>query len=305
MARADIDDRSWDGRHIRNFDGRKDVHNLGAGDTTYLRAVMTPAQQARAFAALLDEVTFVQMFNMTKLGAVPIPRYVSAQADAVDSAHYRMPGCNQCNIPKFPWTPTVAWARDVASAATGIRGLNHCVITLYPDEDGSLAHHHDNLLDLEPGTGVVSVSFGAARPIHFHATRTTEKEVVNLQPGSLLCIGTKTNKQFTHGVPKLTSRVGPRISLTFRSIVAKTKSTTDTAVVENSLYTGEDYPFLPSHRGEWTPDMDAHSQAMESRLTAFREQARRDAAGGEDHALMLPPSSEDEDEDEDDVGSRD
>jgi hypothetical protein len=302
--------KSRDGSHASHFDGKKDVPHIGAGDSYYRSSVLSSAAELAAVTRdLLHEVSFVQMYNLCRGGggnkgaekdgddveakgsgsasasgmksAVPIPRYVSAQCDAVDSAHYRMPGCNQGNIPKFPWTPTVARMRDIAREVTGLSGLNHCVITLYPDGNGSLAAHHDNLLDLTPGTGVVSMSFGAVRPMLFAEVKTSKTQTINLAPGSLLYIGKKTNSQFTHAIPKVADAVGFRISLTFRDIVARTASTCDTATVTNSEYTSEDYPFLPSHRDVHTPDMDLHHAAMVARLTQLRAMVAKGEEGEE------------------------
>jgi alkylated DNA repair dioxygenase AlkB len=284
--------------HVQSFSGSRDLPKLGAGDSYYLANVMGKARDVdRMMLDLLKEVEFVQMYNITKAKeAVPIPRYVSAQCDAVDSAHYRMPGCNQCNIPKGPWTPTVQKVREAAMGATGLRGLNHCVITCYPDERGSLAHHHDNLLDLTPGTGVVSVSFGAVRAIDFHSVDTTAKQTIHLAPGSLLYIGKRTNQQFTHAIPKTLTKCGPRISLTFRDITAKTPSTTDTSTVTNSDYPSEDYPFIPTHRHEWYPEMETYHSAMRDRIASFIAEGEARASLGGEACLadLLPPESEDE-----------
>jgi alkylated DNA repair dioxygenase AlkB len=302
-TRVNLDSRtSWQGRHIYHYDGTRDIHKLGAGDSRYFHNILPPHTNPDAIMAdLLTEVELVQMFNITKHAeAVPLPRFVAAQADAVDAAHYRMPGCNQGNIPKGPWTPTVLRIKDWVQEAAGLKGLNHCVINLYPDENGSLAPHHDNTLDLVPGTGVASVSFGAVRPIHFHSVHTNLKVDINLQQGSLLCIGGKTNSQFTHGIHKLVEPCGPRISLTFRAITTTTDAEGN---VCGSVHPGEDYPFRPSHRGERYPGMDEHEEAAEKRIEAmaamFRAKAQA-AATAKSSDLLLPPLSEDDDDVDDD-----
>lgn len=80
---------------------------------------------------LLNEIQFVQMYNFTPNSknseVIPIPRLVSAQTDksVPNSAHYRMPGCNQGNIPTTIWTPTVDFIKQQAEIATGQK-INHC-----------------------------------------------------------------------------------------------------------------------------------------------------------------------------------
>ena len=69
----------------------------------------------------------------------PIPRLVKAQTDKDESKIdkypvYRMPGCNQGNIPSSNWTETVEMIRKKATNIVG-QEFNHCVCTLYKDNN--------------------------------------------------------------------------------------------------------------------------------------------------------------------------
>jgi alkylated DNA repair dioxygenase AlkB len=250
--------KSFSGKHIDHFDGLKDISKLGAGDSYYIKKFMTITEET--FLNLLKEINFVQMYNFTPNSktteVIPIPRLVSAQTDksVQDSAHYRMPGCNQGNIPTTDWSPTVLFIKNQAEIATGQK-INHCVINLYFDENDSLAFHKDNLLDLEPNTGVISVSIGQSRPFLFNSTDTNHKQDINLQNGSLLYIGTKTNKRYVHSVPKLTNKVEPRLSLTFRHISTYINETENKVSGLGDLYQTKDYPFTKSYSGEFCEEM--------------------------------------------------
>ena len=159
------------------------------------------------------------MFNIGENNADPIPRLVSAQSDRQDpsvSAIYSMPGCNENNIVTTEWTPTVRYVCDQASKEIG-QQLNHCVLTLFRNEDDSLAFHKDKLVDLQDNSLILSVWFGDARPILFHSVDGKDRQTIMLRPGSLLAIGPKTNKAYMHGIPKLTDPVGPRVSLSLRT----------------------------------------------------------------------------------------
>ncbi len=52
--------------------------------------------------------------------------------------------------------------------------------------------------------------------------RKVEKSVfINLEPGSLFVIGPETNKLYKHRIAKTTKLIGPRINLTYRTIMPR------------------------------------------------------------------------------------
>jgi alkylated DNA repair dioxygenase AlkB len=265
------------GKHIDHFDGTKDVSKLGAGDSYYVKKFMNINE--KIFYDLLNEISFVQMYNFTpnskETEIQPIPRLVSGQTDksVSDSAHYRMPGCNQGNIPTFDWTPTVDLIRKNAEIETGQK-LNHCVINLYFDENDSLSFHKDNLLDLKENTGVISVSIGQLRPLLFHSTDSNHKQSINLHNGSLLYIGTKTNKRYVHSVPKLFDKVQPRLSLTFRWIDSFINDTDNSISGIGSLYQSHDYPFIKNHTGEKSKEMKEYDNIANLKLLELKNKLK-------------------------------
>jgi alkylated DNA repair dioxygenase AlkB len=261
------------GKHIDHFDGTKDISKLGAGDSYYIKKFMNIDD--KIFCDLLDEINFVQMYNFTpnskESDVNPIPRMVSAQTDknVSDSAHYRMPGCNQGNIPTENWTPIVDLIRKNAEESTG-QQLNHCVINLYFDENDSLSFHKDNLLDLKENTGVISVSIGQTRPFLFHSTESNHKQNINLYNGSLLYIGTKTNKRYVHSVPKLFDKIEARLSLTFRYIDSFINKEDNSISGIGSLYQSHDYPFIKNHTGEKNNEMKEYDEKATKKLLELK-----------------------------------
>ena len=262
------------------YDGRKDVHNLGAGDSYYLaKLVKGTGAQDRAFAGVLHEAALVQMFDFTDKGrsVAPIPRLITAQTDTSETGRthiYRMPGCNQHNVRTTGWGAATRALVARASEAIG-QPLNHCVVTLYRGEDDSLAFHQDKLVDLAPDSAIVSLSLGAARPILFETLDGEKKFSLRLRPGSLLVIGPRTNRQWRHAVPKLRAGCGPRISLSARTIA----STVDGRGVihgRGAEHQTPNYPFSASHDDEsrYPPEVRAaiasHEAQAESQLALLR-----------------------------------
>lgn len=260
------------GKYIRDYDGQTPVSELGAGDTYYLPGIVGEAEAREMFRALLQEVEFVQMFNVSgKTDKVaPIPRLVSAQTSTEGDASpvYRMPGCNQSNIVTTQWTPTtrtvIARVEEVIQAE-----VNHCVHTLFRDERDSLGFHRDKLVDLADEAPIVSVSFGAARPIVFAELDGPRRHTILLQPGSLLAIGPRTNLSFEHAIPKLRDPTGPRISLSIRRSATFLDRATERIVGRGEAFQTPHYPFIRSHA-----DASTYTEAVRRTIERRTAQAR-------------------------------
>lgn len=236
---------------MKDHDGLKSISRIAAADSFYIHDfVKKNKDKDRIFHNLLQEVEFKQMFYFGKNGPDPIPRMVSAQTTKSNDVFpiYRMPGCNEANIETTHWTPTVEEIVSMASETIN-QPLNHCVCTLYRDENDSLAFHMDKLLDLDEDVPILSVSFGAARPIVFKSNDGKRKETIMLQSGSLMAIGPKTNRQFVHSIPKLDVETKPRISLSLRQISTYIKdSDTFEIIGKGSEHQCRNYPFIKSFR---------------------------------------------------------
>jgi alkylated DNA repair dioxygenase AlkB len=132
---------------------------------------------------------------------VDVPRLV---------AHFRL-------VPEAADLPEVirAAARKVI-AATGVVftsvGLN-----FYRDGQDSVAPHNDHLDEIAPGCPIALLSLGATRRMTIRAKVAPRRVFhVDLAAGSLLVMSYETQLHYTHGVPKTSEPVGPRISLAFR-----------------------------------------------------------------------------------------
>jgi alkylated DNA repair dioxygenase AlkB len=264
-------------KRYQYFDGTKDISKLGAGDSFYISNFLKK-ERNEIFEKLMKEAKFVQMFQITEDTATPIPRLVTAQAghnESGASAIYRMPGCNEKNIQTTDWTPTVRYVCERASEEIGQK-FNHCVLTLFRDQEDSLGFHKDKLVDLKENSLILSVSFGDARPILFHSVEGKHHQTLMLLPGSLLAIGPMTNKLYMHAIPKLTDSVGPRVSLSLRSIdtyiqyedkvenceqAESNKSKNFKILGKGAEYQCTNYPFITSY-----DDPDSYSDEVKRQI---------------------------------------
>jgi alkylated DNA repair dioxygenase AlkB len=95
--------------------------------------------------------------------------------------------------------------------------FSHVGLNLYRDGSDSVAPHNDHLYELQPGHPIVLLSLGATRDMVI-STKAQPRQSLRLplEAGSLLLMSHATQLHYDHGIPKMRSTVGPRISLAFR-----------------------------------------------------------------------------------------
>jgi alkylated DNA repair dioxygenase AlkB len=114
----------------------------------------------------------------------------------------------------------------LAELAPGVPKFNHVLANLYRDGTDSMGLHSDNEKELGDNPWIASLSFGAARSFQIAPQRRfrskgtpVEKLQLSLPSGSLLLMAPPMQRYYLHGIQKTKRPVGPRLNLTFRSIV--------------------------------------------------------------------------------------
>ncbi|KRB96473.1 alpha-ketoglutarate-dependent dioxygenase AlkB [Duganella sp. Root198D2] len=96
---------------------------------------------------------------------------------------------------------------------------NNCLLNYYEDGNSSMGFHSDSSEELSAGTGVAIVSLGSMRSLVFRSKADKSVEFdFPLPAGSLIYMTKDVQDHWLHAVPKM-RHAGPRISLTFRSII--------------------------------------------------------------------------------------
>jgi len=153
------------------------------------------------------------------------------------------------NYPAFQWPTVLQYEQlsDYPELETAIRAIrfngqpldfNHVILTMYETATDNIGLHSDNMLDIEAGTNIYSISLGDKR--EFRLTRSKEEKghIETLESGDLFILGPETNAVFMHEVlsAKKSNRTecGPRISIVLRTI--KTRLTREQVIkaIENS-----------------------------------------------------------------------
>ncbi len=117
-----------------------------------------------------------------------------------------------------PWSKTLLDLKAIAEEKT-CETYNSCLLNLYHNGSEGMAWHSDGEKDLKNNGAIASMSFGAERKFGFKHKSTKQTISVLLEHGSLLVMKDETQKHWLHRLPPTKQLFGPRVNLTFRSIV--------------------------------------------------------------------------------------
>lgn len=187
----------------------KATHQEGAA-LRYWPGWLTQEEQAWWWQ-WLEEIRW-QQYRVRLFGrTLPQPRLSAWYGDSA----YRYSGLQ---LPATPWPEPLAQLRDRVCTATGY-AFNSVLLNHYRSGSDSIGWHRDDEAELGAAPAVAAVSLGACR--RFLLRRLEDhrcREEWWLEPGSLLLMAPGLQSCWQHCLPKTRSRVGPRISLTFRLI---------------------------------------------------------------------------------------
>jgi alkylated DNA repair dioxygenase AlkB len=183
-------------------------------DVRFMRALYRGAAARQLMSALQDEIAWRQQ-TIVLWGKPHLqPRLSAWYGDA--GSRYRYSGMT---LEPLPWTPTLQRIRADIEQATGMR-YNSVLLNLYRDQNDSIGWHSDDEPALGAAPAIASLSLGDTRIFQFrHRTRKEQKRVVELTDGSLLLMAGPTQRYWQHAINKEKNARGPRINLTFRTIV--------------------------------------------------------------------------------------
>ena len=105
---------------------------------------------------------------------------------------------------------------EVKAATT----FNSVLLNLYRDGKDSNGWHADNEKELGLNPSIASITLGSERFFNLkHNHHPEQKCKIKLDKGSLLLMKGSTQHFYKHQIPKTTTVIGPRINLTFRTII--------------------------------------------------------------------------------------
>jgi alkylated DNA repair dioxygenase AlkB len=123
-------------------------------------------------------------------------------------------------LPVQPWSRSLNNLRENVEETAGVR-FTHALLNLYRDGKDGVGWHRDHEEHWGTDPVIASLSLGAART--FQMRNNNNKQIIRsieLTPGSLLIMKGASQKSWQHRVPRTTRRIGPRLNITFRVLVA-------------------------------------------------------------------------------------
>jgi alkylated DNA repair dioxygenase AlkB len=116
------------------------------------------------------------------------------------------------------WTKELLKLKTLVEQLTGER-YNSCLLNLYHNGDEGMAWHSDDEKALGKDTSIASLSFGAERKFALKHRVSKHPVSLILEHGSLLVMKGTTQTHWLHSLPKSKKITGPRVNLTFRTMV--------------------------------------------------------------------------------------
>lgn len=116
------------------------------------------------------------------------------------------------------WLPVLVDLKRAVEDKTKEK-YNSCLLNLYHSGNEGMAWHSDGEKDLKKNGAIASLTFGAERKFSFKHKNTRERIDIVLEHGSLLVMKDTTQSYWLHRLPPTKSVGGPRVNLTFRTIV--------------------------------------------------------------------------------------
>lgn len=164
------------------------------------------------FARLVRDVDWRQESARIMGRTVPLPRLTAWYGDAA----YRYSGIDH---PARPWLADVLALKGAAEAHAGTP-FNAVLLNLYRTGRDGVAWHRDAEPALGPDPVVASVSLGAVRRFRLRHVRDKSLQVtLDLPHGSLLVMGSGSQRFWLHALAKTARPVGRRLNLTFRRVI--------------------------------------------------------------------------------------
>ena len=118
----------------------------------------------------------------------------------------------------MPWIEELLELKEMVESVSG-ESYNSCLLNLYHDGSEGMAWHSDGEKDLKKNGAIASLTFGAERKFSFKHKQSKERIDMLLENGSLLVMKDTTQSHWMHRLPPTKQFHGPRINLTFRTIV--------------------------------------------------------------------------------------
>ncbi len=182
------------------------------GDVRLIEDALSEADADHTFDILMKTVDWRQERAVLFGRRIPVPRLTAWYGE-------RAYGYSGIRHEARPLPPPLLALKETVEAYSE-RRFNSVLLNLYRDGRDSMGWHADDEAALGPEPEIASLSLGAVRRFQLEHRADGERVTLDLGHGSLLIMRGRCQACWRHQLPKTKKAVGPRINLTFRTVIA-------------------------------------------------------------------------------------
>lgn len=183
------------------------------GEVNYYGKAFTPAAAEALLEYLLTGIAWENDVVMMFGKRIVTKRKVAWYGDGGFEYTY-----SKITRKALPWTSELIGLKALAEKVSGAT-YNSCLLNLYHDGTEGMGWHSDNESSIRKNSAIASLSLGAERRFSLKHKVTGKTISLLLEAGSLLIMQGSTQTNWLHSMPKSSKVMGPRINLTFRSMI--------------------------------------------------------------------------------------
>lgn len=189
---------------------------LPDADVSILHEIEMPVPYDQVLQKLMEQTKWRQE-NVRIYGKeYQQPRLVALYGDSGKKYDY-----SGISLHPLPWTDLLREIKRRVEDCTEAR-FNAVFLNLYRDHNDSMGFHSDDEKELGKNPVIASVTFGATRI--FKLKHKFNKDVpfvkIPLESGTVLLMKGATQHCWKHGIDKQKEPCGPRVNLTFRTLLS-------------------------------------------------------------------------------------
>ena len=200
-----------------NFESPATTHTLAGCLIEQHTGFVSSVESLRWLAQLTEETPWTQSEVVIFGKRHPIPRLNAWYGEK----SYAYSGNHMACLPMTELLETI---RKRVEEEAGSR-FNSVLLNLYRDNNDTVGWHSDDEPELDPKRPIASLSLGVSRRFVLreklpkrHPTK-PQKLDLTLESGDLIVMHPPTQLRTEHTVPRTTRTLGPRINLTFRTVL--------------------------------------------------------------------------------------
>ena len=203
-------------RDLFTLDQQFEPISMPDADVSILHQIEMPSPYEMILQRLMDQTIWRQEAVRIYGKVHDQPRLVSLYADPGKRYDY-----SGIAMHPLPWTDLLREIKRRVEDCTA-ESFNAVFLNLYRDHNDSMGFHSDDERELGKNPVIASLTFGATRTFvlkhKFNKDLPTVK--VPLTAGTVLLMKGATQHNWKHGINKQTTPCGPRVNLTFRTLLS-------------------------------------------------------------------------------------